>query len=309
MPDATISTKALAQPITSGHWTAHEHSRHVLSLTRPQTFACIAMFDSGTCDLNPSALQDVFAMSSGNSIYVSGALLCDPHEETRPKVIRRVTGNIGRAGISLLMGPPNPEIRAPEIENWKQINHHPFQGIPEDCFKETSVHLYFTGYDLPLMTQRNDRHIDRPANLIETRVSVHDRGKWVGDLDLTRNVRVPASRFNFHVQRLVCEGYTSARRCNECRKRPKLTFEEVLPVTPHLNGTSIDNWDELLEAPPTGAVFVRAHNNWLARLALTRVCMQLGFKVIILPNEVCWPCCAYALLDRTDLTDRIALIY
>lgn len=155
MPDATISTKVLGKPITSVQWASPKNGQRILSLSRPQTFACIAMFDSGTCDLDPTSLEDVFAMSSGNSIHVSGALLCDPEEDSRPKEIPRVTGNVRRAGITLLIRPLYPEIRETEIENWRQISHHPFQGILDDCFKETSVHLSFTGYELPLMTRQN----------------------------------------------------------------------------------------------------------------------------------------------------------
>ena len=36
-------------------------------LSLAQTFACIAMFESGTYDVDPSILEHVFAMSSGNS--------------------------------------------------------------------------------------------------------------------------------------------------------------------------------------------------------------------------------------------------
>jgi hypothetical protein len=309
IPDATISTRVLSLPLSKAHWVLQGLSQGSTSLSRPQAFACIAMFDSGTCNLDPLALQEVFAMASGNSIFIYGALLCDPYEDVKPSEIRRVIGNIGRAGVSLLMGPPNPEIREPELQNWKQINHAAFQGVPDNCFQETSVHLSFTGYDMPLVTQQNERIIDRSARLVETLASVHDRGKWVGDLDLIKSPKLPNSRFNYTVHRLLCEGHKSALRYNKCQRQPKLKFAEVLDISDRLNAISIDNWDELLEAPKSGTFFIRAHKNWLSRFALAHVCSQLGFRTIILPEEVCWSCCAYALSDRTDVHERIALIY
>ena len=157
---------------------------------------------------------------------------------------------------------------------------------------------------MPLTTQLNDRHIDRPANLIETFVSVHDRGKWVGDLDLATISRRPLD-----VARLNCAGHKSASRYNECQRRPKPSFADVFGAYPQLNLISVDNWDELLEAPVTGLLFVRANENWLGRFALTGICCQLGFKTAVLPHEVCWPCVAYFLLDITKTEKRIALIH
>lgn len=138
---------------------------------------------------------------------------------------------------------------------------------------------------------------------------MHDQGKWVCDLDLTRTFRIPDGWLDCHVQRLVCRNHESPHRNAECQRRPRPSFEETLPLCTRLNSTSIDNWDELPEPPETGIIYVRAHKNWLARLSLTRLCMQLGFRVIILPSDMCWPCCAYTLLDRTSPEERIALIY
>ena len=79
---------------------------NALTLTLAEAFACVAMFENGTCNLDPDTLSEAFAMSSGNSLYVAGSLFCDPHH-----------------------------------------------------FQQTSVHLSFTQYEIPLITEDNPRHI------------------------------------------------------------------------------------------------------------------------------------------------------
>lgn len=121
--DVTTSTRIVSQRQASAKWIPKR--RKAISLTRAQTFACILMLDSLTCNLGPDAFADVFAISSGSSIYVAGQLFCDPHEQPGTTELRRVIGNIGRAGISLLMPPSKPKMREGDPDNWKQINHFP----------------------------------------------------------------------------------------------------------------------------------------------------------------------------------------
>jgi hypothetical protein len=95
------------------------------------------------------------------------------------------------------------------------------------------------------------------------------------------------------------------------RKEPR--YEEALEQHPQLAATSVENWDELIEAPHTGCIAVRAHKNWVARLALTAFCVNQGLIPVILPVEVCWKCCATAQWVRRmpdgESTRRVALIY
>lgn len=46
-----------------------------LILNRPATFACIAMLNSGSANIAPEGLEAVMAFSSGDSLYISTALL------------------------------------------------------------------------------------------------------------------------------------------------------------------------------------------------------------------------------------------
>jgi hypothetical protein len=48
-------------------------------LDRGTAFACIAMFESATYDIDLGVLDDVTAMSSCDSIYIGGALSVGNH--------------------------------------------------------------------------------------------------------------------------------------------------------------------------------------------------------------------------------------
>ncbi|KAG4442569.1 hypothetical protein IFR05_001981 [Cadophora sp. M221] len=182
LPHATVSTSVFSQTIGDRARCRNASSRGnekwlcPLRLSLPEVFSCIALFDSGIYDVSPDSISHAFAVSVGNSIFVSSGLLEDPHRVPNLSDVRRITGNIGKAGISFLVAPAIPKIKAIDMENWRLINHEPFAGKLEDNFHQTSIHLSFTGYNLPLKTERKNRHIvDRPASLVETIVSVHDR--------------------------------------------------------------------------------------------------------------------------------------
>ena len=130
-------------------------------------------------------------MSSGNSLYVAAALLCDPYDEPQATELRRVVGNIGRSGITFLISPPEVKTRKPDPEKWMLINHRVFDGNLEDHFQETSMHLSFTQYEIPLLTESDPRHIiDRSAVLVESLISVFEGGTWVAEVDVLKAVGV-----------------------------------------------------------------------------------------------------------------------
>lgn len=90
-----------------------------------RSFACIAMFESGEFNLDPSSLQSVFALSTGGSIFVASASLADPSADSSLSPIRRVFGNLGRL-----------------------VNHESFDRQVQDSFRLTSLHLSFTDFEL-----------------------------------------------------------------------------------------------------------------------------------------------------------------
>jgi hypothetical protein len=319
LPGATISTLVVRQSIRRAKWipkfkshappvekTQSLDDRQKLSLTLSQAFACVAMFESGTCNLDPEALSEVFALSSGNSLYVAGALLCDPYEVPSSSEIKRVVGNIGRAGITFLISPPEVKLKEADPERWMTINHNTFNGKLENHFDRTSIHLSFTEYEVPLLTESHTRHtIDRDIVLVEALLSVYDGGTWIGEIDILKVfkyevVRVPSE----NVQNGDSKQFSDHNEGHISHKA--MIYEEAFQEEQKLVATSIENWDELNEAPKTGVVAVRAHKDWIARLAATAICADVGFKLVILPADPCWTCCAK--LDIMNGNDRLALI-
>ena len=308
LPDATVSTSVLSQSLDLAKWIPSivdlSAQQMRLLLSKAQVFACITMFDSGTCNFDPAGLKEVFAISSGNSIYVAGPLLCDPYEIGQAFEVRRIAGNIGRPGISLLIPPPDPKMLTPAIENWHQLNYSPFNGKCEDCFSQTSIHLSFTAYEMPLQIDNTDQHIiDRPARLIETLISVYDGQKWIADLNIM------ACLTGRNMTRLACR---SRDRGTSSEGRPKgeadcqATYSDALKGS-HLSLVSIDNWDEFLQPPDGSVSVVRAHKNWLARLAFTVASVQLGRHPMLLPKDVCWSCCNERL-STLDLSKTLLIL-
>ena len=246
-------------------------------LSRPNALALIASFDSGGLQIDPLNFQDVIAVSSGNSLYVSEALLNDPtsiYDE-----IRCLVGNVGKPGIALLLSPRDPIVKTSDAEVWEMINHEEFDGRWEDNFKSTSLHLKLTGYELPInVGQHGSRY--QEVLFAETIVSAHSRGQWVADINVLSLYAGGSTRscwvLNWLEQRLL----------------PVSCHHDDISKNDHTDFgllTSIDNWPELLDRPPNTSI-IRAKGNWDARLALTAVMRIKQEDVIIASGDVCWAC-------------------
>ena len=282
---ATISTSIIQSPLHEARWleggttrlvAGHEdHLPPVNSLEGTQfttygaKFACLAMLELGAkCNIDPEALDHVIAMSSGNSIYVARPLLQDPSEQDDQRAIKRIIGNVGRPGITMMIPPPQPRIR-PLSDSWLLVQHAAYDGKLEDSFHNTSLHLSFTTYELPLATRR-DGGVDAEVMLVESLVSVYDRGNKVADLDVLGSLSKPL------LQRLD-ECACSQRASKQLRTRL----------------ISIDNWEELLDSPNhcEKAGVVRAHGNWIARLAATCISIQKRYRTVLVSKPpVCSTC-------------------
>ena len=101
-------------------------------------------------EVPPAHLQNVIAISSGDSLYVAAQLLCDPAADVKPYEIHRVIGNIGGAGLAFLIPPHNPMVRPPNSDSWTLVNHQSFDGKLENNFRSTTLHLGFSGYEFPM---------------------------------------------------------------------------------------------------------------------------------------------------------------
>ena len=273
LPGATISPRLLTSDLTLGDtsW-AIDSVGETPWPTTSLAFACIAMCETGILDLEPGELESVIAVSSGDSLFIASRLVQDPAQPVQGHGVKRVVGNIGRAGLALLIPPPKSKLPVQNPESWKMINHASFDGKLEDCFPSTSLHLGFSGYEFPLWVKNHgDRFTE--AFFIESVISVHDRGRWIADIDVQSAIESPLLRL------LPTEG------C--CKVKPPST-------TPGFYLTSIDQWEELLDQPGQHAI-VRAHHNWQARLAAAVISVKLGNKTLVFAGDPCWKCGPKAL--------------
>jgi hypothetical protein len=266
---ATIPLGVMSMDLNSADWmreiasaragssVTNEPGTLLSQLSRAQAFACIMMFESGTLNIDPDDLTSIMAILSGNSIFVPKALLSDPYEDIREHELQRIVGNIGKPGITLLVCPQNPRVRGLS-DDFRVVRHAKYDFKREDNFKETTLHLSFTNWKLPLDEGASSwGNIDKGVHYIESVVSVHDRGVWVADIDLVKDSN--------KLWRLTS--------C-DCTDQEKQVPEKANMA---MRLTSVDSWDELLDSPKGIGVF-RARGNWVARLAAASI---LGRRSIV----------------------------
>ncbi|KAF2443983.1 hypothetical protein P171DRAFT_316853, partial [Karstenula rhodostoma CBS 690.94] len=266
---ATISLKLVARPLCISSWfksvferwnpgRSSTRERHPWSTQEPllvpqqsprpdrhESFSCIALFDSGIVDINPEEFAFSFALCSEDTIYVPRVVLSDPFADVKEHEIQSITGNIPRPGISILVSPMEPRIRELS-DSYNLVNHNPYDFKRENNFKETSLHLSFTDWTFPLATD-DARTIDHNVQVVEAVISVRDRGKWVGDINV----------LEVDFQELLRLKTMPCTMADHTRSRSQNLDYDY---------TSIDSWEELLDGPNTVGIF-RAHGNWAARLA------------------------------------------
>lgn len=175
----------------------------------------------------------------------------------------------------MLVPPRGPILRKRDPGAWKLISTNEFDGRAEDHFNHTTLHLSFTDYTSPIYDGIRGGQ-DSQVCFLESVVSIHDKGDWVGDIDVLRAVNSPS------IKRLPQEIH-----CNhEKGQKPARVL------------TSIESWDEMLD-PPRSAIIIRANGNWIARVAATAVLIQVlternlgsvNAYILICPSSVCWQC-------------------
>lgn len=293
LPGATVDIRVIKRPLYCWKWSdkSRKGGRDSLSfdfplsgywigyLDRNITFSCVAAFESGSCDIDPDLLTGAMALSSGDSIFVAAPLLCDPMENPFEYELRRIVGNVGRPGITILVPPSNLLIRPTTPENWNVITHADFDGRAEDSFKGTTLHLSFTEYNPAVILGLHGAQ-DAEAFVLESIVSVHDRGKWVADLDILKVI----DKLVFYKQGTCDHGVGE------------------LPTRPF---TSIDSWEEFLDRPVSKIGIARAHRNWVARLTLIATSLSQDLHTILCPETVCWKCFESSML--TSLPDMVVV--
>lgn len=308
LPHATISMGMIKTPIRLWDWTqslvkelellsplAEEQARernipqtiYPKPLSREYAFAAILQFESGDISVDITKLAEVLAISSGNSLFIADQLLHDPisPRNMSPGAVSHVIGNVGKPGVTLLISPPELEIREHDVERWHFINHNPFDG--ESCggrFDGTSLHMSFTGWEGPVSLESSNSQ-GMEAYYVETVVSINDWGQWVGDIDILKGLR------NLEVGGPDLAGV-------KCIHDPSFAMSGLKMI-------SIDCWEEILD-PPTGVLVLRStpathgrseHWQWMVRLAATSVGFSRKYKCICLPVDrpFCWTCVAYKM--------------
>ncbi|KAI9690167.1 MAG: hypothetical protein M1822_009128 [Bathelium mastoideum] len=291
LPNATVSIANLAKPLSTSAWAETISSRpHVVDMngllypaakaqhsppSRHIALSCIAYMESGY-NIDPNLLTNVLALAYEDSIYIAMQLTCDPWEEPEPYEFKRILGNIGRPGLTLLVPPQNPIQRPSDPGSWKVIGDKTFDGHPEDRFKKTSLHLSFTEYYVPLY-QNTGHGQDSQIHFLESVISVHDSGAWIGDVNILQALQ------DSRVHRM---GVFS------CGHKSPTTYGGKM--------VSVESWEDILD-PAEERFVIRANGNWVARLAATAILTQslpdpssrlgaLGGDIVICPNSVCWMC-------------------
>ena len=286
LSNATIDVRVLQQDISKAHWTESAPLMSKIFLDLPHTFSCICFFESGRFDIEASAFRRVMAMSAGDQIWVASPLLRDPYstlERLGPgrfghptQTVVGLTGNVGRPGTSFLVSPMEPLIRPNSIHDFRRIFKAAFDGNLTDEFSDTSLHLSFTSAKSQISGHFEGLK-DSELEVVETALSVYERGEWVADLDVLKSFSTRT------ISRIFGCSICQHKRNSEVPQRGFMG--ENRPGV-----TTITNWTELLDPPETQYSIVKASGNWEARLATTVIAVASGYQVGVLPDIWCWKC-------------------
>ena len=152
-------------------------------LSMQQALACVTLFDTGTINLDPDTLNDVLAISSGNLIYASETLFCDPFLPPSLSQLHCLIANVGKPGLALLLASKQYTTRPLELDSWQLVNHTKYDGKFENNFGGTSLHLILTGYEQAISSTRHGNR-DKEVYYLEVAISVYNHGGWVADVDV-----------------------------------------------------------------------------------------------------------------------------
>lgn len=170
-----------------------------------------------------------------------------------------------------------------EASSWRVLGTSEFDGLAEDRFSQTSMHLSFTEYYIPLVQVGDEQGQDKKVHYLESIVSIHHAGQWIGDID---------------VQKCLASSFLTQGLLFHCKKKHDSLVAKGI--------RSIESWEDVIDPPPGDAV-VRAHGNWVARLATTAVLLHFqeagdggtSRGVFVFSNDTCWKCISHSGIFRS----------
>lgn len=283
-----------------------------ISMALEQIFSCILLLES-SFDIAPAMICNVMAISSGNSLFIASSLLSDPHTPPARRKISHVMGNVGRPGTVLLVPPVQPRMMAPGIERWPFLNFCEWDGVGRDSFAESSLHLWFTGSTQEVSIGYSGAQ-DKELYMVESVVSLHEKGEWVADLDILKALQsLELVRRQKRSGPPGLKGQVALRRGFGEEGRPigsMVCQEDHVSQYKHekLPLVTIETWWELLEKSSNDCIFL-ATGNWQARLAAMIICLSQGRQVSVVSNPVCWDCVADSKRTISELKDTVVYIY
>jgi hypothetical protein len=171
---------------------------------------------------------------------------------------------------------------------WNVINNAAFNGLQENHFTRTSLHLHFTEYYRPIdLSSRGEQ--DSRASILESIVSIHDSGTWVADVDVLGVTDSENWVEDDNVSAVIRRGKVGRIASpKSCTCGNTTSFSDLI---------SIECWDEILDLPSAGSV-VRVRGSAIARLATATVLAQLRkqkksrLTILVCPpeGEICLRC-------------------
>lgn len=287
LDDATVNLQSIKVPLDQAFWFIRRKECN----SWYRKFACIAMLETGGLNIDPQYLTGVFAMSVGDSIFAPETLLTDPASWGSARRIRRVFGNVGKSGVAFITNPIEAKLKEFDPGAWAVINHAPFNGQLEDCFRGTSLHLTFTEYEQALdIGTRGMRDVE--AFLMEAVVSIDDRGRTIGEL----NFAIDSPKLKIH---------PDGRCVHSTNSDPISSHQEEAQSVKHCHEglVTLDSWEEFLDPPKQTAIAIaRSTGNWQAKLAMSIASVQQGYEAAVLPERPCLKCINLALksLERSN---------
>lgn len=167
-----------------------------------------------------------------------------------------------------------PMVASSSNTSWRVVNRNIFDGRHDNAFSTTSMHLAFTNWERSMAESGTKGIQDVQLIRMESVVSIRDAGRWIGDVDIIRALRD--------------ERVSNLRSQVACNHKTVDAFDTKM--------ISVESWDELRDSH-SGNVVVRAHGNWVARLAIAAFLSQGAQKgdfvlenIIVCPKKVCWKC-------------------